>query len=445
MHGSRPVISDRRNLALFMLALIYMVNFIDRTLLNTVGEAVKLDMGLSDLQIGLAGGLAFSLTNAIAALPIARLAERFSRVHIISISLTIWSLFTAACGLANNFTQLFVSRIFVGVAEAGAPAPSQSLISDFYPRQHRARALAFYMTGTAFGTLVGATISGLLVESIGWRGTFVFFAIPGVFIALCFVLTVREPRRGQNDTDDQTDAAPTGFWTVVRSLFGSATYRHMLAGAVLLNFGLLGMLQFLHPLFVRVYHLPYAQAASVFGLSAGLSALIGVVVGGVTVSRLVPRDSRWYAWLPAIGCALATPFYVLALLQPSWLACAILVTVAGMGHTSYFGPFYAVVQNLAHARSRATATAISTLLINGVGTAFGPIVFGFMSDHFAQRYYTAGIYAQTCRAGTVTDLVCAKASGEGLKIAMIIGSFVFLWAAAHFVIGSRTLKRDLGE
>jgi MFS family permease len=293
MNAQQPTYSaSYRAWVLGLLSLIYMVNYIDRALLNIVGQAVKLDLGLSDFQLGLAGGAAFALVNGAIALPIARLAEHRSRVAIISASLAFWSLMTAVCGTAQNYWQLILARAGVGVGEAGGLAPSQSLIADYYPVQRRASALAIFGAAVPLGMLVGALGSGWITEHFSWRAAFIAMGIPGIAIAIVAALTLKEPPRGHSD-GLVLQGSPPPLREVLRMLAAQPVFRHVLIGGSVLNFGFFGFLTFLHPFMVRSMHLAYGEAAIFYGLVTGIACGIGFLLGGLLADRLARRDRRW--------------------------------------------------------------------------------------------------------------------------------------------------------
>jgi len=184
---------------LTLLLLVYIFNYIDRQIIVILSPAIKADLGISDTQLGLLKGIAFAAFYGLFGFPIARLADRKSRVNIMSVCLALWSGMTVLCGASQNFFQLLLARMGVGVGEAGCNPPAHSLISDYFPKKERATALGFYSLGIAFGSLFGILLGGLLVEAFGWRWAFVIVGLPGVLLALIVKLTLKEPKRGNMD------------------------------------------------------------------------------------------------------------------------------------------------------------------------------------------------------------------------------------------------------
>ena len=186
---------------LVILTIVYTLNFIDRTILGIIGQPVKESLGITDNQLGLLTGLAFALLYTTLGIPIARLAERFSRVNIMAICITIWSAFTALCGLAPNFAAMLAFRVGVGVGEAGCSPPAHSLISDYFEPKQRASALSVFAFGIPMGGMLGAIFGGVIAQYLNWRLAFFIVGIPGVILAIAARLLLREPPRGHSEAD----------------------------------------------------------------------------------------------------------------------------------------------------------------------------------------------------------------------------------------------------
>jgi len=205
-----PIIT--KSLVLALLVTAYTFNFIDRTIISTIGQAIKVDLKITDTQLGLLGGLYFALLYTLLGIPIARFAERFSRVNVISGAIVIWSAFTALCGTASNFATLAAYRFGVGFGEAGLSPPAHSLISDYFEPKKRASALAVYAFGIPLGTMFGAVIGGWLAQNFSWRIAFMLVGVPGILIAIAIKVLIKEPARGHSEPESQaaTDAAKEG-------------------------------------------------------------------------------------------------------------------------------------------------------------------------------------------------------------------------------------------
>src|SRR5258708_17043654 len=389
----RPVFSERyKRAVLGLLVLAYTFNFIDRTIIATIGQAIKVDLKLTDTQLGLLGGLSFAVLYTLLGIPIARLAERWNRVSIISLALVVWSGFTVACGLAGGFVQLLAMRVGVGVGEAGCSPPAHSLISDYYEPRRRASALAVYSFGLPLGAMIGAIAGGWLAKNFGWRIAFMAVGVPGLILALLIKLYVREPARGASDIGAPPVAAPTlslanelkEIWAVTGTLFGSWPVVNMVLGVTIVSIAGYGIGQFAPPYFNRAFGLDYATVGLIFGLIGGFSAGLGTLAGGFVSDWASRRHARWYGLTPAIGLAIATPIYVLAYRELDWRIAASILLVPGIFHYTYLGPTFGVVQNVVETRRRATATAVMFLFLHIIALGGGPIFTGWIIDRLAQ-------------------------------------------------------------
>ena len=264
-----------------LLMLVYTFNFIDRMIIVTLGQAIKVDLQITDAQLGLLQGLAFAVFFTTLGIPLARLAERFSRVNIIAVCLALWSGMTVLCGAAANYAQLFLYRMGVGIGEAGCSPPAHSLITDLYAPGSRATAISIYSLGIPLGMMFGAMAGGWIADELGWRQAFVIVGLPGVVLAVMFKMVVKEPPRGFADGVRAEPAAATPpLGDVVRKLFGNASFVHMLAGATLITFVAYGTGTFTQPYFHRAFGLSYTQVGLIFGLIGGAATGAGIILGG---------------------------------------------------------------------------------------------------------------------------------------------------------------------
>ena len=431
-----------RRWALGLLLAIATVAFIDRTILNTVGEAVKRDLGLTDLQLGLLGGAAFALLNGLFGIPVARLAERRSRARIIAIAVAVWSAMTALSGLASGFGGLLAARIGVGVGEAGAGAPAQSLLADYFPPERRATAFGILGLATPLGIILGAIGGAVVAQALGWRAAFMLVGLPGLALAALTWLTLKEPPRGLSDGRLASAAAPP-LREVMRVLGQSRAFRWLVVAGTVVNFvGFAGM-SFAHPFFVRSFPVGYTEAAVAFALINSVSLAGGYYLGGTITDRLGRRDVRWYGWLPAVCMVLAAITYVVGFSQSTWFWTIVLLTPPGLFAGMYFAPTFAITHNLVGPRMRASAAAILTLTTSIVGMTLGPIVTGLLSDHFAAAAF-AGDFASAC-AGTSVEVACRTASAHGLRMALVSVCALYLVAGVAFLRASGSLPSELAH
>jgi predicted MFS family arabinose efflux permease len=424
-----------------MLALLvsaYACSFIDRIIVNVVGQAIIADLGLSDLQFGLLGGLAFAIFYTAFGLPVARLAERRGRVAILSISIAVWSLMTTLCGVAQNYVQLLLFRMGVGVGEAGCTPAAHSLISDHYPPERRASAMSVYFLGLPLGTLLGAFIGGWVGQTLGWRLALIWAGAPGLLLALVVWLTLREPHRGL-----AAGAPPPGLRAVLARIGGVPSLLHLGIGCTLVTMGANGINTFAPTYFVRGFGLRLSEVGLYFGVVMGVSGLVGILAGGIGSDLAARRDRRWYAWLPAIGVLLGAPLYATAYnQQAAWVALP-LILLGATCLSLYIAPVFAVAQNLVEPRMRASMSAILLLAMNLIGQGLGPTVMGYASDMLAARTFGSG-YREVC--GRVRDDVaaaCATASAAGLRHTLVGTSLMLPLGAVFFLRAAATLRRDL--
>ena len=449
--------STNRSIFIGLMLLTYTFNFIDRTIVGVIGQAIKVDLDLTDLQLGLLGGLSFAIFYTILGIPIARLAERKNRVTIITVSLVIWSGFTAACGLAQNFLQLVAMRIGVGVGEAGCSPPAHSLISDYYEPKQRASALSIYSFGIPLGTMIGAVCGGWLTDAFSWRLALVVVGVPGLILALLVKLVVKEPVRGRLDATLPPPPRPFSLRAefdelkqVAASLFGRWPTLNMVLGITLTSVATYGTSSFSAPYFIRAFGLSYTEVGWITGLVGGLSAGVGTLAGGFVADRAARRHVSWYALVPAIGLSIAGPLYMWAYLQPSWQAAAAILLLPGVFAYTCLGPTYGVVQNAVQPHQRATATALLFFFLNFIALGFGPLMTGALIDHFAQLDFGAANFAQLCPGGAAATTASAELEGRCSASLVtgtrwgIVATFAFhLWASAHYFLAGRSLGRTV--
>ncbi len=417
-----------RNYALAVLFLGYVVNFVDRSILSILLEPIKHDLGLNDTQLGLLGGLAFAIFYTTLGIPIAALADRWSRVKILSIAMVVWSAMTALCGFAQNFMMLLLARIGVGVGEAGASPPSHSLISDYFPVETRATALSIYALGIPFGSMIGNMVGGWGAEALGWRNTFILVGVPGVFVALLIWMTLREPPRGMADriatepSADDGQPAPN-VKEVLTLLWQRASFRHLAFAAGLHAFVGYGAGTWNAPFLLRNHDLPETEVGFWLAMVYGIGA-IGTFLGGYLSDKLSDRsdDRRWYLWVPAWSTIIMVPFQLLAYLYGGlWLVIPALIVVSILGGM-YLGPSFAMTQALVTLRMRAVASAILLFTLNIIGMGLGPFLVGVASDLLEPSLGSDAL---------------------SLRYALCLAVLVNAWAAVHYFVGARSLVGDL--
>lgn len=382
-----------RGYALIVLFIIYTLNFLDRQVVSILAEPIKNDLKLADWQLGLMTGFAFAFLYTILGLPIARISERANRPLLIGCAVAIWSGFTALCGLAQNFWQLVLARVGVGVGEAGCSPPAMSLIADYAPKEQRASALAVYLMGAPVGGLLGMAMGGVVADHWGWRAAFLVAGAPGLVVALLAGLTLVEPRKRltQEQRVSVQEQAPP-LKEALKEFARSRTYWFVVSAVTMKAFISYGTTAFIGSFFFRNHADELAslsasvglQSAGFLGLALGLvTGLVGAFGtwgGGHLADRLGKNDLRGYMVLPAVGAIVAIPFSLTALSVDSLpLALAIFV-IPSLLNAVWQGPAYATIQGLVQPRTRATATAVLLFVANLVGLGLGPLIVGIMSD-----------------------------------------------------------------
>jgi predicted MFS family arabinose efflux permease len=433
-HGA----ASYRAYVLGALLVVYTFNFIDRVVIAIIQEPIKHEFALSDFQLGLLGGPAFAVLYTFLGIPIARLAERKNRMTILSICLAIWSAMTALCGFANSYAMLLLARIGVSVGEAGCTPPAQSVISDYFPAKSRATAISIYALGVPVGSMLAAIGGGWLAQEFGWRSAFLILGLPGLLLAVIVKLTVREPPRATS----ATAAEAPGFAAAFRELARKPTFWHVALGSALASFVGYGVGQYLNSFLMRTHGLTLLESSRLTGIVLGVAAAFGTFMAGYLADRLVKRHPNALAWLPALGFFIATPFYLAGYMMPNLWAAMPLLVVGAVTHYFYLGCMYATTQGIVQPRLRATATAVLLFIVNLLGYGLGPPVIGQLSDMLANmKLADVGLSLDLCKAGA-DQIACAAGSEFGLRWAIFIGLFGYLWAGLHFLLAWRTLRRD---
>ena len=409
-----------KNYVLVLLVVVYVFNFVDRTILSILLEPIKAEFDLSDTQLGFLSGLAFALFYTFMGIPIARWADRGVRRTIIAISLFTWSAMTAFTGAAQNFGMLLAARVGVGVGEAGCSPPAHSLLSDYFPAQRRATALAIYSLGIPIGSGIGYLAGGWLAEWFDWRTAFVVVGLPGVLLAGVVQWTLREPVRGAYDPPAPETARKT-FREVLDFLLARRSFRHMALGAALHAFYGYGAGAFNPAFFVRSHGLSIGEIGTWLAAIGFTGGVLGTYLGGYLSDRIADRDVRWYMWLPAVSTALYIPFVFLLYLWPSPYGALALALPGSLLGSMYLGPTFAMTQTLVRPEMRAVASAILLFIINLIGLGFGPQGVGFLSDLLAPSF---GV--------------------ESLRYALLAVVVVFAcWSVLEYTLAARTLREDL--
>ena len=327
---------------------------------------------------------------------------------------------TAVSGFVQNYTQLLLARIGVGVGEAGGSPPSHSIISDIFPPDRRASALGFYSSGVNIGILFGFLLGGWLNEFFGWRVAFIVVGAPGILLAIVVRLTLAEPVRGLAENKSVTGKAPP-FTQVLSILWSRRSFRHMAFGAALNAFAGYASASWTASFMIRSHQMSTGELGTWLALISGAGGAIGVVLGGLLADKLAPRDRRWYVWVPALAGLISVPFIAAVYLAGTAYLALSLSVIPGLLHNVYLGSTIATTHNLVGLRMRALSSAILFLILNLIGLGLGPLLVGMLSDYLEPSF------------------------GEhSLRQAMFyLLPAIMAWSTMHFFLAARTLRKDL--
>ena len=410
-----------RSYALSLFLLVYIINFVDRQIFGILIEPIRLEIDLSDTQLGLLGGIAFAIFYTFAGIPIARWADVGVRKNIVALALVIWSVMTMFTSTAKGFGTLLIARVGVGIGEAGCSPPIHSLISDMYPEEERATALSTYALGIPIGAAIGTLLGGWIGEYFGWRMAFMVVGLPGIIVAIVVFFTVREPPRGHSEPDHvevQKDLVPLA--DTLRFLWSLRAFRHLSFAGALHAFVGYGVGLFIPAFFMRVHGFGLAETSTYLFL-IGLTGIIGTYLGGYLGDRMGKKDKRWYMGIPGIATIISVPFAVLFYTTGDPMLAIVLAIPGAILGPMYLGPTFAMTQTLVPPAMRSTASAILLFVLNLIGLGLGPVFAGFLSDILRPGYGEESIR-------------------YSLLILAVAGN---IWSALHYYLASRTLREDL--
>lgn len=385
--------STRAGITLGMLAFVYVLNFLDRQLVSILAKPIQDGLGISDGQLGLITGFYFALFYCFIAIPVGWLADRTSRVKVLSAACAIWSAATAACGMAANYGQLVAARMMVGVGEAGGVPPSYAIIADTFPRERRTTAMAIFNLGPPLGSALGVAFGASLAAAFDWR--IPFYVVGGIGVVTAGVVygIVREPRRGEADGLPETAPLPAQADGFTASIF--RFFRHPLlftaslaSGAA--NFITYGLLNFTVLFLMREKGMALEDVAVWYALVVGIGMSGGIYVSGRIVDHFARRSKAAYATVPAVSLVLALPFFLGFVWAPRWELALVFLLVPMFLSSFFLSATVTFVQGEVAPERRVMSGALLLLVMNFIGLGLGPTYVGMMSDFFQP---TAGEHA----------------------------------------------------
>jgi predicted MFS family arabinose efflux permease len=382
---------------LILLTLIATVQFFDRALMVVILEPLKQEFSLTDAQLGFLSGFSYAAAFALAGIPFGWMADRGNRRNLLAALLAIWSALVAFAGSANSFMALVLTRVGIGAADAGGQPCSVSIISDLYPTQRRASAVAIFFVGVPLGMASGFIVGAIVAGQLGWRTAFYVAAAPGVLLTILLLLLVKEPKRGASDglqasKDNAPPLAETfAFMRSQKSLV------YLMAASVLVTASSSAMMSWIGSLLVRVHGLSLENVGLLTGLCMGGFGAIGTLVFGWVADRQGAKDMRNQPRMMAIAAAVIAISGTAVSLLPTVLGAAISLALFASMVAGLNGPTYALTQSLVKVRMRGTSMSTLVVLLNLIGVGVGPALAGILSDQFAAAFGAESVrWAMVC-------------------------------------------------
>jgi MFS family permease len=414
-----------RTFVLILLTIVYGFNFIDRQIVGILAPFIQEDLGLTNTELGLLIGLAFAVFYTTVAIPIAWLADRYSRVNILSIALATWSGFTALTGMATNFIQIGLARMGVGIGEAGGSPTSHSIISDMYPKEERASALGVYSMGIPLGVMAAyfatASLMGASNDDVNWREIFIFLGLTGIALAIIVKLVIKEPVRGAMEFEDETEIIKPPFITSVKTLLAIPAWRAMCFGSAFGAFVSYSASAFQTKYLIALNpDFDFKTLVIILGVINGTTYAGGAFFGARLADRWGKNNVRAYGWLPAIAIIICLPITLFSWWVPTVEGHLLLTTLFLLFFGTWLGPSFAIAQTLAPVNMRAMSTALFFFILNMISLGGGPTFTGWMIDIFNVNYNEI----------------------ESMRYAMSVTSLLLIPSMASFILASRLLPGD---
>ena len=419
---------QNKKLALFLLTVVYGFNFIDRQIVGILAPFIQADLDLTNTQLGLLIGLAFAAFYTVMGIPLALIADRYNRVNTLTISLAVWSFFTAMTGFAQNFWQIGLARIGVGVGEAGGSPPSHSIISDLYPKEERASALGVYSLGIPLGIMAAyfasASLMGKNPTDVNWRKIFIVLGVAGVILSLIVKLIIKEPVRGQQEISTNGPIKQHAFKDNLKTLLTIKSWWYMCLGIAMASFSAYAFSGF-ETKFIRLLdsEFDFRLVVILLGVINGVAYAGGTFAGAKLADKFGKKSVSAYALVPAAAVTLAIPLVLASLWVNTVAAHLIIVVFLLTALGAYLGPSFAIAQTLAPIHMRAMSTALFFFVLNMIALGFGPTTAGILIDYFATNN---------------TPL-------QATRLSLTAISFSFVLSLVFFLMAAKTLPKDWAD
>ncbi len=377
--------SSRNNRWIYVLTLLFLANFMnymDRVLVSAFAEEIKRDLAISDTQIGLLSGFAFAILYGLMAIPIAHFSDKGNRRNIIALCISIWSVMTSLTGFAQNFMQMFLTRVGVGVGEAGLYPAALSIISDSVSRNKRATAISIFISGGAIGSALGFMLAAQIAESYGYRMAFIVLGLPGLILALLIRFTMKEPSRQAPAPEDMQASKKVSL----RLIWSNKALRHVLIAFPFASFVAYGTGAWGPAFFIRVHGLNLTDISLTFGPILGAAAIVGTLLGGKLTDHLSQRNERWAALVPSLALLISMPIFTAAFLATNYQTSIIIFFFGNLIIGGVTSPAMSLIQTLSPADTRARIMALAMLLSSLLGIGLAPVVIGMVSDFLEPSY-----------------------------------------------------------
>jgi MFS family permease len=404
---------------LVMMCLVYTLSIADRYVVSTVLDPIRQDLHLSNAGVAWLTAWPLALFYVFMGFPLSWLIDRYSRRKIIAVCLVLWSVMTTLCGLAHSTLQFFLTRVGVGVGEAGGTPGASSLLSDYFPASRRAMALTVFSLGAPIGAWVGYSVAGTINDHYGWRAVFLALGVPGVLAGIAIWATVREPQRGCLDSGHD-EAAPS-FKKTLKFWWSQRSAVHLMIGSALCALWGWGLMYWTQVFVQRTYHMTPGEAGDVTAYAHLFGGSAATIATGWLMARPVMADSRRIMWLLAAGTGVATIASGVAYYTRDLAVAKAMFWIFIPAIYFYIGPCFGLLNNLAQCRMRAMFCAMTLFLANVGNLLITPPLIGSLNDWFVTAHYS---------------------QADALRLAMLCIVPTGLWATLHYFIAAKDIRKD---